>query len=297
MRNRYILFRKEYGWSLVLAAIASCCLAMAVVSTSAFGKSQAGGESRSSHTPVFDVVSIRPAKDIYRGFQGTRPDEYIANEMPLGETILRAYFPQALGSRERLVGAPNWIWDEGYDFVGKVAASDLTEWQKAVDRSSAMIPNTMLQAMLQAALTERCKLVVHRIPGDVQGYALVLGRHGANWKVLQNPKATTTIPPVSFAIPGGGVMAPHTPGSKPPTIHFFHTSMASLAAWLPVLVGAPVEDKTGLAGNYDYPLVRLDSDADPPDQWDFGALGLKLERIKIATESLMIDHIERPSSN
>ena len=67
--------------------------------------------------------------------------------------------------------------------------------------------------------------------------------------------------------------------------------------------GHPVKDKTGLTGKYDFVLER-----DAPDPAEAGgqsgpptyaveALGLKLERSKAVVDTLVIDHMERPTGN
>src|ERR1700733_12483501 len=80
--------------------------------------------------PAFDVVSIHPSKgNAAQGFRIT-PDGYSANNQPLFQTILMAYFPFQLWSNDRIKGAPSWVVNEPYDFMGKVAPDDLPQWQK-----------------------------------------------------------------------------------------------------------------------------------------------------------------------
>jgi uncharacterized protein (TIGR03435 family) len=85
------------------------------------------------------------------------------------------------------------------------------------------------------------------------------------------------------------------PGAEP-ALTYYKTSMASLAANLSMLQGIQVEDRTGIAGKYDFSLMRWQSD-DGSYSWDFEALGLKLQPIKVPSDTLVIDHIERPSPN
>jgi uncharacterized protein (TIGR03435 family) len=68
------------------------------------------------------------------------------------------------------------------------------------------------------------------------------------------------------------------------------------------LTGRPVIDRTGLTQKYDYVLERsLDSDATRSGPTIFTALqeqpGLRLESVKTAVDTLVIDHIARPSQN
>ena len=171
---------------------------------------------------AFDVVSIKPSKpgEMDAGFR-TTGDEFSSINRSLAATILMAYYPMPLMSRERLVGAPDWVWKEKYDFVGKVSAANST---KAVDFRELLgltRQSPVLQAMLQAALAERCKLVVHRSPAEAQGYALLVGSHGPNWKQLKAAEGGETIPSEALRISGDGRMIPYEQGSENPTLRFF----------------------------------------------------------------------------
>jgi uncharacterized protein (TIGR03435 family) len=94
--------------------------------------------------------------------------------------------------------------------------------------------------------------------------------------------------------------------------------MASLATLLSSLggqgTGRQIQDKTGLTGRYDITLKPPDMGPPPPSPGDAGGaaaasdpasmiftlaegLGLKLESGKQPVETLMIDHMERPSAN
>jgi uncharacterized protein (TIGR03435 family) len=92
------------------------------------------------------------------------------------------------------------------------------------------------------------------------------------------------------------------------TVHYFGISIAQLATWV-LGTGRPVEDKTGLAGRYD---VTIQKPAPQPNAQQGGIsapdlgpsaasiadqLGLKLEPSKGQVETLVIEHVERPSPN
>jgi len=176
-----------------------------------------------------------------------------------------------------------------------VASSDVQQWQKE-NVTSFVEPNKMLQAMLQTALKERCKLTVHLTDGEAQGYSLVVAKRGPNWERLRKAAENKTIPSIAQDIADGGKMVTYMPNEEP-GVTFLQTSMASFVSILPSFLSGPVEDKTGLAGRYDFKLMRPAPDGDPADMWDFGALGLKFVRTKVPTRILVIDHIERPSAN
>jgi uncharacterized protein (TIGR03435 family) len=67
----------------------------------------------------------------------------------------------------------------------------------------------------------------------------------------------------------------------------------------------PVQDQTGLTGQYDLVLQHPDplpsgsgdDDSNSTRSWDVESIGLQLKPIKITTDTLVIDHIERPSEN
>lgn len=266
-----------------------------------FAQSSSQGPAAANPSPAhafaFEVVSIRPSKPGERVRVLAIPlsgDEYRALGFPLGITILFAYFPSALQSRERLPGAPNWIWTDRFDFAAKVASEDIEAWQQSL-RGGLGEPNPMLEAMLQAALADRCKLIVHRIPATVSGFALVVANRGPNAKRFSLAKPDEIIPEGAVKIQEDGRVVPIL-SDDDPVLRFYGTSTNALAAFLS-RDGAPVEDRTGLSGKYDFALTRLNLANDPSVDFDLAALGLKLEPIRSQTENIVIDHIEYPSPN
>lgn len=255
-----------------------------------------GSPARRSH--AFDVVSIRPSKrgQVFAMVGALRDqDTYRAINTPLGVTILEAFFPMPIGSRDRVQGTPAWVWNENYDFVGKVSAADMPEWRIRTEHWDATRVNPLLQEMLQASLADRCKLVVHRVPAEIQGYVLVIGKSGPNYKVLKASSPGELIPSIAQDAFDGGKIIPYARGQIG-RVGFLRTSMVGLAQQLSFW-GAPVEDRTGLTGRYDFDLLKLSDEGDPSLDWDVRALGLKLRAVKVATEDIVVDRIERPSPN
>ena len=290
-------------WSGTLSVGVAAAYFMCVSASAQVIAGPAAGETANEPPNVrpdltFDVVSIRPSKpnpDIRMFGLVPGGDEYRAIGMPLGVTALLAYFPFALGRRERLINAPSWLWNDNYDFVGKVGEADLPAWEKLSRRAFAEERNPMLQIVLQNAFADRCKLVVHRIPAVADGYALVIASHGVNRKNLADSRPDDVIPKIAQRIGLGGRMVPIL-SSDDPVVHFYQTSMGSLAMELS-LFGAPVVDQTRLAGEFDFAVTRLSIEGNPAADWDLATLGLKIIPVKIPTESIVIDHIERPSPN
>jgi uncharacterized protein (TIGR03435 family) len=176
-----------------------------------------------------------------------------------------------------------------YDIDARIADEDRAEWQKPEARKK------MLQAMLQAMFAERCKLVVHRELKDADVYSLVVAKGGPKFKET-DPAADH---PGGFTLPWGGVMVPSKDG-----MNMYGASMASFVPYIAMRmnVGRPIQDKTGLTGKYDLVMKRQDdmgsaSDPDSAMRSILNDLGLKLESTKGQVETLVIDHMERPSEN
>lgn len=94
-----------------------------------------------------------------------------------------------------------------------------------------MVRNPMLQTMLQNALADRCKMAVHRVPMQIDGYALVLANHGPNAKNLLESKPDEAIPDREIKIDLGGRTIPIS-SPEDPVLRFYQTSMASLVLML-----------------------------------------------------------------
>ena len=84
----------------------------------------------------------------------------------------------------------------------------------------------------------------------------------------------------------------------------FAVPLEYLAGSLANVLGRRVNDRTGLAGKYDYTLTFTPDDEATPDVNGpsiFTALqeqlGLKLESAKEPVEVLVIDHVEKPDAN
>jgi uncharacterized protein (TIGR03435 family) len=270
-------------------------------------KTQAATAKKSA----FEVISIRPSKA--PGYPGgglggniswaTTPDGHITRNQSLRATLLMAYVPQGIAywGKDRIQGAPAWF-DDGYDISAKVAEEDVAAWQ-GQGRTPAQKP--MLRSMLQSLLVERCKLVMHTVPSEMEGYALVLAKKGEK---LTTSKPGETLP-VGVPMADGGVLVPYKRGD-PVEAKFYGASMAEFASHLSMLsMGRPVQDRTGLGGKYDFVMSWLSlgpderegavefSDPDPLSHWNLEKLGLRLEKIKVPTETLVIDHVERPTEN
>jgi bla regulator protein blaR1 len=247
---------------------------------------------------TFDVVSIRQnvSGGIHDDF-GATPDGFRMTNKPLILAIITAYVPQSSDSAlfTNALGLPEWAQRTNYDIDAKVSQGDLAEWENPASQKP------MLRAMLQAMLADRFKLSVHRETKDQSVYSLVVANNGPKFKET-NPAE----PHPGLRLPGGGVMVPEDNGHS---THFYEVSMATLGSLLSSIAARPVVDNTGLAGKYDFVLQKPEAGGMPsagqqevtePAPTVFSvieALGLKLVPTKGSVETLVIDHVEKPSEN
>ena len=264
---------------------------------------------------AFDVISIREDKSEPNPqnptYNGPTPDGYRLKDLPLFAVIQLAFLPsdESMSFRpDRIIGVPAWAFYTSsvrYDIDAKVSEANLPQWKDLVQRPA------MLRAMLQAMLADRFKLAVHRETKEIPIYQLALGRKAPKIK----PSEATTLAdvrqkhPDAVSLRGGTIV---TTGPNPGQQNVFGITMPDLGTFLSNLAGRPVQDATGLTGKYD---VTYQIELVPPPQQGAGAavppdyfssqifsivhdqLGLQLKSAKGSVESLVIDHIERPSEN
>jgi uncharacterized protein (TIGR03435 family) len=215
----------------------------------------------------------------------------------LSRVIVAAYVPR---TGEAIywepVGFPAWVSSDHYDIDAKIGEADRAEWQKPEAQLK------MLRAMLQTMLAERSKLVIHREVKDAPVYYLELSKGGPRFRESKDGDAPGER---QSPFPGGGVV--EREGS---TLHFYQAPMTLLASYLTNrnLGGPPIQDRTGLTGHYDFVVAwgawtgglagaEDTSDPGPTMSSAVGALGLKLVPAKGQVETLVLDHVERPSEN
>lgn len=271
-------------------------VACLVVAQGAFGLLAAGAQVAPMAKPLaFDVVSVRENNTSQQGPRqmpeiGPTPDGYRSMGLPLMLPLLAAYVPSPGGasvfSYSQVSGLPDWTRQVSYEISAKVATEDIASWQKPD------LQPPMLQGMLRAMFAERFKLVVHREFKEQPVYLLVVAKSGAKLKET-DPTQTHRGSQTAF-----GLMFQDRTG-----ITLYGASTGGVAAFLSVVVGERnVVDKTGLAGKYDVHLrgresLSRDEDMESVVRQELDELGLKLESGKTQVETLVVDHIERPSAN
>jgi uncharacterized protein (TIGR03435 family) len=222
-------------------------------------------------TRTFEVISIRPNRSGAQASDtNTTPGRLsLINVTPLS-LILRAFgvlVPQ-------IVGAPDWLSTERYDVIAVTGGDDAL-----TDKSR--------QPFIQAMLAERWQFRFHREMRSLRVYSLVAAKSGV--------KLTPHSGPGEYAMKvqpsGDHMLLRSTRGNIPRLVEI-----------LSGLTGTLVTNDTALSAEYDFNLEWVqDQNSDAAGPSLFTALqeqlGLKLEPARKPMETIVIDHIERPSEN
>lgn len=254
----------------------------------------------------FEVASIRPGCD-GRGSRFPRPAPGRLNLCQTLEAYIRSAYEwnkngrttggwhtlDADDSRDApILGGPRWINSDVYEIDAKAEGTP----------SMAIMMGPMLQALLE----DRFKLKIRREPREIPVYALKVAKGGFKLKPLKEGSCATIEAPLGIPVPVRcGVFIEPRRGAL-----YFHGVSMDLFA-MDLSIDRPVIDRTGIAGIYDFRLDYTPDEVaptppgasldDPTGPSIFTAveqqLGLKLEPAKGPGESLVIDHVERPSEN
>jgi uncharacterized protein (TIGR03435 family) len=264
-----------------------------------------------SHSYEYEVASIKPNKS---GTNMVRlmfsPDGLTATNATLQMFVQAAYQVEP----HQVSGGPSWLNSDHYDIEAKMDSATADVLHKLSEEQGRLERERMLQALL----TDRFKLTIHRETKELPVYALLIAKNGPK---LQEAKPGDTYPngikgPDGRA--GAGMMFMNGRGS----VTGQGLPIANLVRLLSLQLGRTVVDKTGLTAKYDFTLQWTPDESQgamfkgpgpgpqgtagppPPDPSGpsiFTAvqeqLGLKLESQKGPVEMLVVDHAEQPSEN
>ena len=246
-----------------------------------------------TNQPKFEVASVKRTDACFGGRSSIDPGSVTLRGVPLKAVLMEAF-----NVKMEQIEGPSWLETDCFEISAKIPEGATRD---------------QLPAMLQALLAERFKLVAHKEDRPRSGYALVVDKGG--------PKVKEDDPKANFM--GAGHAGQLLVGA------FGHgrlkgvMTMASLAAKLSRQGYGPVQDATGLTGNYDIDLTWAPDQALEPAAVDATAaaatppgadipapegpslfaalresLGLRLERRQMQVQFLVVDHIERiPTEN
>jgi uncharacterized protein (TIGR03435 family) len=234
--------------------------------------------------PQFAAASVRPSGPDSRELNGLRT---LPGGRIIGKGVRAQYLIMVAFNVQHFQIASAPVWTDlgtgtGFD-IQAVPPSDSASAQ-AKPAFSVDPPDDEECRMLQALLIDRFQLKYHFESREVQTYLLERGKGKLN---LQPPKDKTAYP---WA--GGDYQTWY--GGK-------NISMPKLAVRLSEWLERPVADQTGLSGSFDFEYKPGDVD-NSADITGFlftamKALGLEIKASKGSVQTIVIDHIERPSPN
>ncbi|MFZ0338747.1 MAG: TIGR03435 family protein [Terracidiphilus sp.] len=268
--------------SLRVAAIYLVCAAASALAQE--NSPPAEAQKAPANLPQFEVASVRPSGPDNRELNGLRT---LPGGRIIGKGVRAQYLIMVAFNVQhfQIVGAPVWTdlgTGTGFD-IQAVPPADSASAQ-AKPAFSVDPPDDEECRMLQALLIDRFQLKYHFESREVQTYLLERGKGKLN---MQPPKDKTAYP---WA--GGDYQTWY--GGK-------NISMPKLAVRLSEWLERPVTDQTGLSGSFDFEYKPGDVDNNA-DITGFlfaamKALGLDLKASKGSIQTIVIDHIERPSPN
>ena len=254
--------------------------------------------------PKFEVASIKACKDGAPESRGESnsapPGRLILHCQGIGGLIHVAYILFADGQAHlpsmarKVIGVPDWARSARYDINAKAEGTP----------TKGMMQGPMLQALLE----ERFHVKVHRETKEIPVYALTVVKGGPKLDSFHAGRCT----PVDMrALLTIGELA--EPDSLPECDYRFTrngpnnrvdlqgTTLEDFASMMGSSLGRPVEDRTGIAGRFDFRLEFAADESDPAAaQSIFSALqkyGLKLEPAKGKSEIVVVDRVEKPLEN
>jgi uncharacterized protein (TIGR03435 family) len=233
----------------------------------------------------FESASVKPSSpDTRQHGIDTPPGRFRASNTTVQELLRMAYHVYDF----QMAKGPGWMETERFDIVAKAVGEP---------------GYAEIQQMVQTLLADRFKLTIHRETRELPVYALLVSKGGTKF----HQAAKDFGPEDRLAMAPGG-----QPGAFKVVAQ--GVPLTVFASMLPTVLARPVLDMTGLAGKFDFTLefspdqmmrpTNASPDTPLPDLAGssiFTALqeqlGLKLEARKGPVEVLVIDRVERPTSN
>jgi uncharacterized protein (TIGR03435 family) len=239
--------------------------------------------------PSFEVASIK-LSDIHRG-GAVGIFTFPGGKVTAGFCTFKMLVMYAFNVQPYQVsGGPRWTNDDRYDVIAIPPSS--SHASKLNPPYLKVPPNEEQRRMLQSLLIDRFHLNFHR--ASRVGPVYILGK--SNRKLRLEDAKNKNDHPWAGSLAGGGINGDGLAGRN--------ISMAELATRLSGYLDRPVLDRTGLNGSYDF---KYEYSADPADAAYHDVLpcifasvkgiGLDLKATKGQVETIVVDHVERPTEN
>lgn len=247
-------------------------------------------------TLTFDVVTIRLAPPPGPNFHVSVSSLPHSSRFEATNLPLKALLQIAYGFDAPIVGAPDWVSNTFYNIQARSDEAADARLAKLTDNQVRLEKRYAIRALLH----DRLELKTHLETRNSPVFHLVVAKGGVKMQPAPVPPPTADGGPAPM--PPANVQ---THGSRH-GLEFVGTNspLSAIMGALSSMVEAPVLNKTGLTGAYNYTLqFGREWSANDPEGWPsiFTAveeqLGLKLESVHEAVPNLVIDHISKPTEN
>lgn len=243
--------------------------------------------------PSFEVASIKRVLPVEQSRQPIGLFTYPGGRIRATNYTLRLLIHDAFDvEMYQILGGPSWVDTERYAIEAKPPASSPSS--KWIPENFKSPPNAEMRLMLQNLLVTRFELIVHRESKPATVYALMVAKGGPK---LREPKDRSLQPFVSF-----GRTGPFIAGALSETLIGQNATLDQLAVRLSETLRQPVQNKTGIPGNFDFLIEYAANDSQmekapllPRAIQD--QVGLKLENQRGSIDVLVIDQAKKPSDN
>jgi uncharacterized protein (TIGR03435 family) len=248
-------------------------------------------------TLTFDIASIRPTDGVQNsGLRVGVSSPPHTSKFTATNFTAKSLIQAAYGFDKPISTGPDWISEIYYNVEAKSDPS--------IDAKLARLTDDQAKAekmhMLQALLADRFHLKVHTETKESSVYAMTIAKSGSK---LQQVKTDADDPNQPTPSSKGVDVQAHG-GAQGLEFDVKSASMRAVVGMLASQVEAPVVDRTGLPGYYDFTLqFGRPWSASNPESWPdiFTAvqeqLGLKLDRTKADVPNIIIYHIEATTEN
>jgi len=252
-----------------------------------------------NYTPTltFDIASIRQAPPPDANFHVSVSSPPHSSRFEATNLPIKALLQIAYGFDAPVVGAPDWATNTFYNIQARSDEAADARLAKITDNEVRLEKRNAIRVLL----ADRLGLKTHLETRNSSIYNVVVDKGGVKLTPVPAPPppadgAAPPPPPPANVQAHGSQHGLEFVGSNAP--------MRAISGALSSMVEAPVVDKTGLTGTYNYTLqFGREWSASDPDSWPsiFTAvqeqLGLKLEAVHESVPNLVVDHITKPTEN
>jgi uncharacterized protein (TIGR03435 family) len=252
--------------------------------------------------PTFEVVSVKVNRS---GSDNQSMQLLPGGRAVVTNSLLRPLIETAYALLpQQLVGGPSWLDSDRFDIVAQASEN--------LPGSVPGGPPGRAQLMLQRLLAERFNLSVHTEIRELPIYELIVARADGRLGPRISKSKTDCMPLMAAYGRGEAPLPPRSECSmsgRPGNVSARGALIAMFASQLAGRTGRLVQDRTELAGGYDFDLEFVPDVGGASDvSVSVGdgvslftaleeQLGLKLRPVRAPVNVLVIDHLEHPTEN